>query len=109
MACVGVGACTSSAPYMYCALTPRVHYLCRAVYGVGGAPHTVRRGGVGGGRCRGVCGVAWCVTRAEIGVSHFYSNDLESWNDTTDDYSSVPAGIHRNMHRELSGVKERDA
>lgn len=38
----------------------------------------------------------------------FIQNQM-TWNDTTDDYSSVHAGIHRNMHRELSGVKERDA
>lgn len=79
MACVGVGACTEFRTVMYCALTPRVHYLCRAVYGVGGAPHTVRRGGVGGGRCRGVCGVAWCARDVRRSVSQFYSksNDLE--------------------------------
>ena len=103
----GCGCVYEFRTVMYCALTPRVHYLCRAVYGVGGAPHTVRRGGRRG-RCRGVCGVAWCVT-TDVRRLVFLIFIQMTWNDTTDDYSSVHAGIHRNMHRELSGVKERDA
>ena len=67
----GCGCVYEFRTVMYCALTPRVHYLCRAVYGVGGAPHTVRRGGVGG------VGVEACVVwrgacRAEIGFSFLF-------------------------------------
>ena len=76
----GCGCVYEFRTVMYCALTPRVHYLCRAVYGVGGAPHTVRRGGVGGvgvEACvvwRGACSVT-CGDRFLIFIQM-------TWNDT---------------------------